>query len=430
MKQLLWLACLALAGTAGAQTTAITGATVHTVGPDGTIENATIVIEGGRFAAIGADVAVPEGADIIDVSGSIITPGLFSPLGQLGLSEVGAVAGTNDGIQRGREFTAAFDVADAFNPRSLVVAVSRIDGVTRAGITPRSGGAAEDGNGGHVFSGLGSVVHLGDSPEHFVRRGSILVANLGEAGSEVAGGSRAAAVQTIRRALDDAREYRQNRAAYATGSWRELSLPAADLDALVEVLDRRIPLLFNVNRASDIKVVLAIAEAYGVRAVIAGGAEAWMVADHIAAAGVPVVLDAINNLPEDFDRVNARLDSAALLAEAGVTVALGAASQTHSARLLTQSAGIAVAYGLSRDRALAAITLVPAIVHGVSDMVGSIEPGKDADFVIWSGDPLEITTYPDQVYIQGKAVSMQSRQTLLRDRYLDPGDARPPAFRH
>ena len=416
-------------GIAVGQTTAITGGTVHTVGPAGTLENATILVDGGLITAVGSDIDIPDGANRIDAAGKIVTPGLFSPLGRIGLSEVSAVAGTNDATQRGTEFAASFDVAEAFNPRSVVVAISRIDGVTRAGITPVASGPDGEGNKSHVLSGLGSVVHLGESTEHFVRRGAVVVANLGETGSDVAGGSRAAAVQVLRAALDDAREYSRNRTASDRGEWRAFSLSLADLAALQTVLDRSAALLFNVNRASDITGVLAIAEEYNLRAIVAGGAEAWMVADHLAAAGVPVILDGMNNLPTNFDRINARLDSAAILLEAGVTVALGAGNQTHNARLLTQAAGIAVANGVDWNEALAAITLAPAEIYDVAATTGSIEVGKEADLVIWPGDPLELSNYPEQVFIQGVAVSMQSRQTLLRDRYLQSGTDKPPAFR-
>jgi imidazolonepropionase-like amidohydrolase len=424
------LAALLLTAAAGAQTTAINGATVHTVGPQGTLENATIIIEGGLITDVGTGVSIPASAETIDATGKIITPGLFSPLGQIGLSEVGAVDGTNDAIQRGEQFAAAFDISEAYNPRSLVIAISRIDGITRAGITPRSGGSDGDSASSHVLSGLGSVVHLGDSTEHFVKRGAVVVANFGETGSNLAGGSRAAAVQVLRAALDDAIDYNQNRAAHDRGDWRKYSVSSVDLDALIKVLDGDAAMLFNVNRASDISVVIDIAESYGIRAVVAGGAEAWMIADHIAAAGVPVILNGIDNLPGNFDRINARLDSADILVEAGVTVAFGASAQTHNARLLTHSAGLSVAHGLTWDEALEAITLAPARIYGVDAIVGSIEPGKEADLVIWSDDPLELTSYPDQVYVQGAAVSMESRQTLLRDRYLQTGTDKPPAFRN
>ena len=269
---------LLLAELALCQTIAITGGTVHTVGPGGTIENGTILISNGRIAAVGPAINVPGDAEIVDASGKIITPGLFSPLGAIGLSEVGAVAGTNDATQRGRQFAAGFDVADAYNPRSVVVAISRIDGVTRAGLTPRAGGTDDQGNSGHVLSGLGSVVQLGDGPDHLVRRSAAVIANFGETGSNVAGGSRAAAVQVLRAALNDAADYQRNRAAYERGDWRDYSISSADLEALSGVLDRSAVMIFNANRASDISVVIGIAREFGIRAVVAGGSEAWMVA--------------------------------------------------------------------------------------------------------------------------------------------------------
>lgn len=421
---------LSAASLTHAQTTAITGATVHTVGPAGTLEDATIVIVGGTITDVGVDIELPADATRVDAAGKVITPGLFSPLGQIGLSEVSAVEGTNDSTQRGKTFSASFDVAEAFNPRSVVVAISRIDGITRAGLTPRGDAPDEQGHVSHVLSGLGSVVHLGDSPEFFVRHGAVVVANFGETGSRIAGGSRATAVQVLREALNDATDFNDTITSYARGDVRDYSVSRTDLQALQSVLDGSAAMIFNVDRASDISVVLNLAEEYNIRAIVAGGAEAWLVADHLAAANVPVILDAMNNLPVDFDRINARLDSAAILLEAGVTVAFGAGNQTHNARLLTQSAGIAVANGVSWDQALAAITLAPAKIYSVDATVGSIEPGKEADLVIWPADPLELTSYPDQVYIQGSAITMESRQTLLRDRYLQVDSEKPPAFRH
>jgi imidazolonepropionase-like amidohydrolase len=156
-----------------------------------------------------------------------------------------------------------------------------------------------------------------------------------------------------------------------------------------------------------------------------------MVAEELAAADVSVILDSLANLPDNFDSLNARLDAASILAKAGVRFAIGGdgANQNHNARNITQAAGIAVANGLSWDEALEALTLAPAEMFGVAERIGSLEAGKRADLVIWNEDPLELTSYPDQVFIGGEAVPMQSRQTLLRDRYLDRSSTEPPAFR-
>ena len=370
---------IALAGIANAQTTAITGATVHTVGPDGSIENATIVIEGGRISAVGTNVSVPANAERVDASGKIITPGLFSAMGQLGLSEVGAVQATNDATQRGEEYSAGFDVAEAYNRRSLVIPIQRVDGITRALIAPRAGGPDDQGNSSHVLSGLASVVQLGDSGDYLSRHGVAVVANLGDTGGTVAAGSRAQAVQRLRAALDDALDYRQNKAAYDRGDWRDYSISAVNMDALIPVLEGERAMIFNVDRASDIEVVIELASDYSLDAVVIGGAEACMLADELAAAGISVIIDGTANLPGDFDAINARLESGGILARAGVRVAFGAGSQTHQARNITQSAGNAVANGMDWDDALRAITLAPAEMYGMAsdELPGSgFDPGR------------------------------------------------------
>ena len=418
------------ASVASAQTIAITGATVHTVGPEGTLENATIVIENGRIAEVGTGIRVPAGAEVIDASGKIITPGLFSAMGQIGLSEVGAVTGTNDAVQRGDDFSAGFDVADAYNRRSVVIPISRIDGITRALIAPRAGRPDEQGNSSRVLSGLASVVQLGDSGDYLTRHGVAVVVNLGETGSAVAAGSRAAAIQELRAALTDALDYRRNKAAYERGDWREYSVSTADLEALISVVEGDRSMIFAANRASDIEIVIKLASEFGLSAIIIGGAEAWMLAHELAAANVSVIIDGTANLPGNFDRINARLETGGILAAAGVRVAFGAGAQTHQARNITQSAGNAVANGMDWDAALEAITLAPAEMYGVDGEVGSIEPGKSADLIIWGADPLELTSYPEQVFIQGESIPLESRQTLLRDRYLQTDTVKPPAFRH
>jgi imidazolonepropionase-like amidohydrolase len=428
--KLLSIFSLSAASAVSAQTIAITDATVHTVGPAGTLENATVVIENGRIAEVGTGAEVPDGSILINASGKIVTPGIFSPMGQLGLNEVRLVAGTNDAMQRGDDFSAGFDVADAYNRRSTLIRITRIEGVTRGVITPFAGRPDEEGNSSRVLSGLASVVQLGDEGDYLTRRGAAVVVNLGEAGSSVAAGSRAAAVQELRTALTDAMDYRQNKPAHDRGDWRDYSVSRADLDALVSVLAGDRSMVFNANRASDMEVVIELAAEFNLNAIIVGGAESWMLADELAAANVSVIIDGTGNLPGNFDHINARLETGGILANAGVRVAFGVGANTHQARNITQSAGNAVANGMDWEDALKAITLAPAEMYGVGDEVGSIEVGKAADLVIWDADPLELTSYPDQVLIQGESIPMQSRQTLLRDRYLQTDTSKPPAFRN
>jgi imidazolonepropionase-like amidohydrolase len=425
-RLMLSVVAIVCAGTAHAETVAIVGGKVHTVGPQGTLERATILVEDGRILAVGTDVAVPGGATTIDASGKIITPGLFAATGHLGLGEVGLSADPVDAGQSGEQFTASFDVADAFNPRATHIAVNRIEGITRATIVPRPRSEWMQPTTAHVISGLGAVVHLGDGG-NVQRRSAALVVSLGAGGSAYAGGSRAAALLTLRQALDEARVYLDDKDDYERD---EFVHSARDLEALGSVLEGDTPLLVAVDRASDIEVLLGLLREYGIRAIIAGGAEAWMVADELAAAGVPVVFDPTINLPGNFDRINVRRDSAEILYRAGVPVAFtDARSPTHNARNVTQLAGNAVAEGMPWDAALRSITLTPAEMFGVADSVGSIETGKLADIVIWPGDPLELTNYPDAVFINGEPIPMISRQTLLRDRYLQDGSGKPPAFR-
>ena len=412
-----------------ADTTAIVGGTVHTVGPQGTIESATIIIIDGQITAVGSGVGVPDGASIIDAGGKIVTPGLFSPLGNLGLVEVGMSAGPVDSAQVGNQFTAGFDVADAYNSRSTLIPIQRIEGITRAAITPSPGYPDEFGNMGHTLSGLAAIVNLGDD-NVLDKRGAAMVVTLGESGSYFAGGTRTGAWLVLRNSLDEAIDYRDHKGDFERGMRREYEHSVADLEALQGVIAGDVPLLVNIDRASDIEVLIALIEEYGLEAIISGGAEAWMLADELANAEVSVILRVTSNLPGNFDRINNRRGGANILAAAGVRYALSDSDgQTHNARNATQIAGNAVADGLDWNAALRAITLSPAEIYGVADAVGSIEAGKAADIVIWPADPFELTTYPDQVLINGVVIPMESRQTMLRDRYLQMESDKPPVYR-
>ncbi|MFK8053650.1 MAG: amidohydrolase family protein [Woeseiaceae bacterium] len=413
---------------ARAETIAIVGGTVHTMGKAGTLQDAMVVIEDGQVTSVRRDRNVPDGATVIDADGAVVTPGLFSAVSGLGLVEVNAVSGTVDGGQAGDQFSAGFEVADAFNPASSLIAVNRMAGVTRAVIAPFPGWGGSEPV-GRVFSGSAAVVHLGDADDFLVVRKAAMVAYLGEWGSELAGGSRSAALLQLTQALDDAIDYAQFKDAYNAGARREYSISMADLEALQSVVRGETPVYLNVHRASDIRVALDMADRYGLKLVITGGAEAWQVADRLAASNTAVIVSALDNLPGSFDQLSATMENARVLVEAGVRIMIADGS-SHNARNLTQLAGNAVANGLPWQEGLAAITTAPAEALGLGDKFGKIAPGMVADVVVWDGDPLEVTSHPLHVLIDGVVQPKQSRQTLLRDRYRDLSDDKQPAYRN
>ena len=195
----------------------------------------------------------------------------------------------------------------------------------------------------------------------------------------------------------------------------------------MEVLNGQRPIVATVDRASDIESVLRLANEFGIRLVINSGAEAWMVADKLADANVPVILDPLQNLPSSFSALGSTLENAARLDEAGVTVAFSS-GDSHNSRNMKQAAGVAVANGLSYETALRALTINPAEIFGVQASYGTVSVGAEADLVIWSGDPLELSTFADFVMIRGKTIPMVSRSTLLFERYKDLDGPLPPAY--
>lgn len=415
MSRNTWIAglLLALVPLAGqAQSIAIVGGTVETASAAGSIENGTVLIRDGRIVAVGAGIAVPADARRIDARGKVVTPGVIDPFSSLGVAEISLERSTVDTASGDDRFGAALDMADAFNPRSIVIPVNRIEGVTRAIITPGSVS-------GGVVAGRSAAVNLG-GPDKAVDRRHVAVHVLaGESGAAQAGGARTVALARLREALAEARDYGENRRAWEQAGRRDYGLHHFDLEALQPVLRGEMPLSVRVERASDIAMLLDVAGAFGARVIVVGGAEAWMVADRLAAAGAAVVLDPVANLPQRFETLGATLENAARLHAAGVPFAFSTPmGRGHNPRNIPQGAGIAVANGLPWQAGLEAITAAPARIFGL-DRVGQLQPGFEADVVIWDGDPLEVTSYPDAVFIKGRAIPMESRQTLLRDRYLE-----------
>jgi imidazolonepropionase-like amidohydrolase len=390
---------------ATAQTIAITGGTVYPVsGPK--LEGATVLIRDGRIAAVGSNVTVPADASRIDASGRWITPGLFHANSSLGLGDVGSVDATNEATHAG-EVNAAFNVAEGLDPATPLIPIARLGGVTTALTGPSSG----------LIPGQAVLIDLaGDHIEAMIARSPVaMVLNVSESSKSSGGGSRAGVLERLRQLFADAQEYDRRKSDFKHNQMQPLSAPAEELEALGPVLKGELPVIAIANRASDIANALRLARDYRLRLVIRGGVEAWKVAPDLAAAKVPVILQPINDIPS-FDGLGARFDAAALLDRAGVSVII-ADEETGGPRNLRWAAGHAVRFGMPWDHALAAITLAPAKALGVEDRYGSLDAGRVANVVVWTGDPLDFSSHAEHVFIRGVEVPKTSRQTELLQRY-------------
>jgi imidazolonepropionase-like amidohydrolase len=429
MSRVLMLSAAAIALTAAlpaaAETVAITNARILTVGAQGEIASGTVVIRDGKIASVGAGGA-PQGARVIDARGGVVTPGIFAVDTNIGVTEVDAVDGTNDTATKNRGLSAAFDVQYGIDPASFVIPVARLGGITRAMVTPGYSYDRKDDR-ELLFAGQAAVVNLGQGADILVRPDVGMVLNLGEDGAERAGGGRGAAIVALKATLDDVRFYMRNKQGFDRGDSRDLGLSRADLEALIPVVEGRMPLIVGVNRASDIRQVLKLAREEHLKVILDGASEGWMVAGEIAAAGVPVLLNPTVDLPSNFENRGATMQNATRMAAAGVLIAFQGNGGGHRARETRYNAGIAVGHGLPYDVAIKAITVNPARIFNMADRVGSLEPGKDADVVVWDGDPLEPLIRPTAIFIGGVEQPMTSRQTELRDRYMT-SDGRPPAY--
>lgn len=409
MKRLLLMASLFVSSQAWSETLFINDATVHTMGIRSTMQNTDILIRDGHIQSLGVDLTAPADATVIEAEGRPVTPGLFAGVTSHGLVEISMVESSADHALGGKEMRPEFDVTPAYNPASATIPVTRIEGLTWSLL-----GASQAGS---IIGGQGQAVSFGGEYAPFMG-GKVLFISLGAGASTKSHGSRAAQWMLLEQALAEAS---------SELSWLPNPLLTPTGRVALKSYFGGGTVVFEVNRASDILQVLSFSEKHGLNAAISGGAEAWKVADQLATAGVAVLLDPLANLPGNFDQLGARLDNAALLNEAGVSIAFSGAG-THNARKQRQAAGNAVANGLPWDAALAALTSNPAAILGLDEGFGVIEPASPADLVIWNGDPLEVTTAADQVIIGGKAIEMVSRQTLLRDRYLEVDPELPRAY--
>ncbi len=406
------VACLAVSSlSAQADTILIRGATVHTMSKDGVLANTDVLITDGKIKRIGENLPVPQDdVHVFEAEGKALTPGLFAGVTSIGITEVSAVEETNDSGLSLKDMHPEFDVTPAYNPNSSLVPVTRIEGFTFTLL-----GADASGT---LLGGQGRTVILDGGYDSFAGR-QVLFVNVGRDASSLSGGSRAGQWMLLNQVMQEADS--------PPTSTEHALLTRAGRGTLSTFATNGGKVVFNVDRASDILATLKFAANYNLDIVISGGAEAWMVTEQLAAANVPVMLNPLKNLPSNFDSLGSRLDNAALLEAAGVTVIISGA-ESHNARKQRQMAGNAVSYGLPYEAGLAALTSNPAMVFGLGNRQGSIRESRAASVVLWSGDPLEVTSAAEVVIIDGKVMPMESRQTKLRDRYLPVNPDMPRAY--
>ena len=439
------LAGLALLATpAFAQTIAITGGTVALGDGSEPIPGGTVVIRDGRVVAAGAGVGVPAGAQVVDASGKWVTPGVVAGFSRLGLADVDAVDATVDISADTSPFSAALDVAPAINPRSQAVEVNRADGVTRAIVAPAASKS--------IFAGQGALIDTGADLDAVTRPRLFQFVELGEEGADQAGGSRPSAHVLLRSALREARELGRFAEPIRGGGARvepavpenpndpKLLTPSAqrsddvlltrfDAAALVPVLRGQQILMVHANRTADLMQVIALKREFPtLRLVLVGANEGWTIADRLAASGIPVIASALQDLPSEFESIASTQSNIGRMRAAGVNVAIGTINDDdprmafrarYYAGNLVGLQRIPGASGLTWGQALAAITSGPAEAVGLGREIGSLLPGRRADVVVWSADPLENTSTPEMVMIDGVQQPLATRQTKLRDRYRD-----------
>ncbi|MCT8988241.1 amidohydrolase family protein [Shewanella phaeophyticola] len=398
------------ANAAQADSLAIINATVHTATEQGVLNNATVVIENGTITAINPDN--PQVDSVIDAKAATLTPGFIAAMNDMGLVEVGAVATSRDA--RDKEADIGFDPSFAFNPLASTIPFARKGGITRNIVT--------SGGGESIFAGQTFVADLSGDFDSVIANNTGLYVELGATDD----GSRAMGMQQLIYQLEDTQKTFTKAKKTNNSDKHDSDDPSREDSIISAVLAGDIPLIVAVDRASDIIHLIKLKQDFELDLIIVNGADAVLVAEPLAQANIPVVIDAMRNLPESFDSLHNSLENAGKLAKAGVKVAIALPGDSHSVYALRYSAGNAVANGMDYNDALAALTANIADIFHLDS--GRIAVGKPADLVLWSGDPFEFSTRIEKMWIAGEEQSLQSRQDELRDRYLKKTDM-PAAYR-
>ncbi len=395
-------------------TFALTGATIETV-TKGTIANGTVVISEGKITAVGTNVTIPQGAEVIDCKGKFIYPGMIDGGSILGLSEVGSDPRTNDYNEVG-DVVPQMKALVAVNPNATAIPVTRISGVTTSLVVPQGG----------LFSGTAALINLhGYTPDQMYAGFEGVVMNFPATGRRGF---------FDRRSDEEIKKATEKSLAKMNETWEKAlqyhKLDSAtkgkaeyypELQALLPVVRGERALIVEVNTSKDIQAAIKWVKDRKVKKVIFSGvAEGWRVADELAKANIPVIAGPVMSLPNrDYDRYDRPYANAGLMKKAGVTVALKAGDRNMNYRNLPYHAGFAAAYGLGKEEALKSVTIVPAQIFGVADKLGSLETGKHATLFVCDGDPFETKTQVSHVFIEGWQIPMVSRQTELYDEFLE-----------
>jgi imidazolonepropionase-like amidohydrolase len=415
---------------AAAQDMVIVNAKLVTGDGSEPVDGGVVVIDDGKvvFAGLDKDRPAATSGTVIDAKGAFVTPGLFAAVTSIGIWDVAAVSQSNDSRAGGAPFSAAIDTAPAVNPDNQHIKINRAAGITRA--------ATSTDPAGSIFAGQGAIIDLGADNQPIMKAKAFQSVELGESGARLAGGSRASTQVLFRASLREAQALVGKGGTPQTTEITKgdtIMLGRFDAEALVPVVRGEQKLFVSVDRAADIRAVLDLKREFpALDMVIVGATEGWMVASEIAAARVPVIANALTDLPERFEELAATQSNIGRMKAAGVKVAVNAAAMQNPRRL-SQNAGNLVALnnvpgatGLSWGQALAAISSVPASISGMDGKAGVLAPGAMGDVVIWDGDPLELGTVPTQVFIAGIEQPLENHQTRLRDRYKDLDESALP----
>ena len=413
MKYFSLTLCLVFSLSAFSQSVLLKGGMVHSgVGEEAKLQD--ILISGNMIAKIGNNLTINGKTQVIELNGLPVTPGLISPMSNLGIVEINSLDVTRD--DESDILKSGFSIFNAFNPNSTGIAWNRSNGVTSAITSP--------GSSSFPMFGLASYFVLDGSLEI---KGLKDIAMFGRMGASY--GSRAETLTILESLLElgqkagstPVEEVLEMRLA------DQLELQAQDIRALNNLVNKDLPFVLETNRAVDILQAIALKEKYGLNLVLSSVEEAPMVIDQLQASGIPVIIDPMDNIPDSFDELGSSLMLGKVLDQAGIKV-MFSTQRSHNYHLMRQGSGNAVAYGMSYESAIRGMTLTVAETFKLGNR-GSIIEGKIADIVVWDADPLEPSSFPKFVFIDGKLQDLSSRSTRLTERYTNKED-KPSSYKH